>query len=108
MALDYTKKQKAEIRRLNGLAWERELATALDELRRELDLLKDREMSAFDLADSVHHFHDHTARNLYKCYSDGRNFFAVPSAIVRGIIQRSEVSSEVLELLEPVLRDLSE
>lgn len=84
------------------------MAAAFDELRRELDLLKDREISAFDLADSVHHFHDYTARDLYKRYSDGRNSFAVPSAIVRGIIQRSEVSTELLELLEPVLKDLSE
>lgn len=108
MARDFTKKQKAEIRRLNDLAWERELAAALDELRREFDALKLGEISPFDLSDRVHHFHDHTARDLYKCYADGRNFFAVPSAIVRGIIDRSEVSPEVLELLEPTMKDLSE
>lgn len=106
MPRDFTKRQKAEIRRLNDLAWERELSAALENLRREFDALKSGQISAFEMSDKVHQFHQHTARELYKCYGDGRNPFAVPGAIGRGVVQRAEVSPEVLELLEPTIKAL--
>lgn len=108
MPRNFTKKQKAEVRRLNGLAWERELSVALDHLHRDFDALKSGDISAFDMSDRIHRFHDYTARDLYKCYTYGDSYFAVPSAIARGIIDRSEVSSELLKLLEPTIKDLSE
>lgn len=108
MSRDFTKKQKAEIRRLMGLAWERELTAALEELRGKFDAFKAGDLDPFDLSDTIHDFHDHTARDLYKRYAYGSNFFAVPSAISREVIKRSEVSPELLALLEPTIKHLEE
>lgn len=108
MARHFTKKQKAELRHLNGLAWERELSSALTDLRREFERFTAGELSPFDLSDKIHEFHDHTGRDLYKRYAYGTNIFAVPSAISRGIIKRSEVTPELLELLEPTIKRLED
>ncbi len=107
MPRDFSKKQKAELRRLNDLAWERELSSALTALRREFERFESGELNPFDLSDKIHEFHDHTARDLYKRYVD-TNPFAVPSAISRGIIERSEVTPALLELLEPTIKHLEE
>lgn len=108
MPRDFTKKQKAELRRLNDLAWERELSSTLADLRREFERFMAGELSPFDLSDKIHEFHDHTARDLYKQYAYATNVFAVPGAISRGVIKRSEVTPELLELLEPTIKRLEE
>ena len=108
MSRDFSKKQRAELKRLNGLAWERELATALDELFAQFGKWRSETISEFDLSDKLHEFHDHTARDLYKRYAFGDNFFAVPGAIARGIIRESEVSAALLEKLDSTTRQLQE
>ncbi len=108
MSRNFSKKQRAELKRLNGLAWERELATALDELFAQFGKWRCETISEFDLSDKLHEFHDHTARDLYKRYAYGDNFFAVPAAIARGIIRESEVSAALLEKLDSTTRQLQE
>jgi len=93
-----TKKQKQEMRALQALAWERELEQELTNLEEQFRRWRNGTIGAFDLSDRIHHFHNYEARDLYKYYSD-RNPFAVPGAIVKGIISESEVSSQLLEAI---------
>ena len=94
-----TKKQKQEMRALQALAWERELEQELTNLEEQFRRWRNGTIGAFDLSDRIHQFHDHEARDLYKYYSDWDNPFAVPGAIVKGIISESELSRQSLEAI---------
>jgi len=87
------------MRALQALAWERELEKELTKLEDQFRSWRGGTIGAFDLSDRIHLFHDHEARDLYKCYSDRNNPFAVPVAIVKGIISESEVSRQLLEAI---------
>ena len=95
MAVEWSKKQRRELRELQGIAWERELATALEVLRGDFDAWARGEISAFDLSDRIHEFHDGKSRELFNRYSDSSNEFAILRAIASGIIAESELSDEL-------------
>ena len=99
MSRDFTKKQKAEIRKLQGLAWKRELEEELGSLESNFEAWRNSEIDAFDLSDLIHKFHDGESRQLYKYYTYRNSPYAVPSAIAKSIISESEVSKELLDII---------
>ena len=76
-----TKKQKAELRRLAGLAHERELSEALTNLESEFGRWRIGEISVFELNDRIHEFHHGLSRDLYKLYDPRDAEIVVPGAI---------------------------
>ena len=96
------------MRALQGLAWERELEQQLANLEEQFRRWRSGTIGVFDLSDRIHQFHDHEARDLYKYYSYRNNYFAVPGAVVKGIITESEVSSQLLEAISPDIQHLRE
>lgn len=92
----FSKAMRAEIRKLQNIAWERELAAALSELQLEFDAWRAGKIDVFDLADLIHKFHDGRNRELYKIYTYPNSPYAVPAAIAKGIISESEVSNELM------------
>ncbi len=60
----FTKSERKELRRLAGLAYERELAKALEALEESFGQWRKKKISAFELSDCIHKFHNGTARNL--------------------------------------------
>lgn len=93
----WTKKQRRELRELQGLAWERELGGALQDLRRDFESWERGEISAFELSDRMHKFHNGRSRELYNLYSSSLDHFFIDHAIVRGVIDESELSDELRE-----------
>jgi hypothetical protein len=65
-ARPFTKAQRREVRRLTGLAHERELSTAAGRLQSEFDRWRRGEIDVFILNECIHKFHDGTSRELYK------------------------------------------
>ncbi len=99
MAPELSKKQRAEIRVLQGLAWENELAEALRALHGDFDAWQRGEISVFDLSDQIHEFHNGKARQLYNFYTQSLNEAAVARAIVEGKIAETELSKGLLSVL---------
>ena len=93
----WTKKQRRELRELQGLAWERELEGALRELRGDFESWEKGEVSAFELSDRIHKFHNGRSRELYNMYSGSLDYFLIGHVIVRGVIDENELSDDLRE-----------
>ena len=89
--MNYTKSEKKNLRELAALAYERELAKALEELYKNFSQWKKGKVHAFDLQDYIHKFHDGISRELWNTYATGHNDFAVIQAVARGIILKKEI-----------------
>ena len=94
-----TKKQKAELRRLAGLAHERELSEAISSLESEFGRWRRGEISVFELNDRIHRFHHGESRDLYTLYDPRHAEIVVPGAIARGTLQEEEVDPVLLKNL---------
>ena len=63
---ELTQKQRKHIREMTGVAYEREMAAALDTLLAAFQKWKQGGMSLFKLDEEIHQYHNGTARELYK------------------------------------------
>jgi hypothetical protein len=84
--LKITKSERAHLRGLAEEAWNDELRDALTELYEEFGKWADDGLSAFELADKIHEFHDGISRELYKRYSLDPEV-AVSRAVALGIVE---------------------
>ncbi|TDO92001.1 hypothetical protein DFR79_10827 [Halanaerobium saccharolyticum] len=98
---DFSKKTKKEIRRLAGLAHERELEKALADLNLKFKQWEKKELDPFELDDEIHKFHNKISREIFKKYnsSDMKDHY-VAIAIANGIIDKDEVAPEAYHELE--------
>lgn len=95
----FTKLERKELRRLSGLAYERELARALESLEERFGEWRKNKITAFDLESFIHKFHNGIARKLWSFYTSGDSELAVAQAINKGIILKTEISAGILEKL---------
>jgi hypothetical protein len=105
----YSKKTKKEIRRLAGLAHERELKKALSDLNVKFKQWEKQELDPFELDDEIHHFHNKISREIFKKYNSYNmedHFVAV--AIVDGIIDKSEVAPKAYQELELLIERIKD
>lgn len=89
-----------EIRRLNGLLYERALSDELNQLAEAFDEWRSEGGSPFDLADRIHTFHQGPNQELYKEYVLGDAEANVAAAIARGTLKPKEVPKAVSKELE--------
>jgi len=97
----WTKRQRRELRELQGLAWERELSAVLDDLRRDFRAWEKGDISPFELNDRIHRFHNGRSRELFNTYSGSLDMFWLESVVARGVIEESEVSEDLLAVYRP-------
>jgi hypothetical protein len=90
---------KRALRELAATAYSVELGRALDALHGEFDRWRRGEITAFDLSEAIHQFHQGGARELYARYVTGHARMAVAYAVAQGVLDRSKVAPEVLEHL---------
>jgi hypothetical protein len=100
---EITKAQKREIRRIAGLAHDRELATALTALENQFARWRSGEIGPHDLNGAIHAFHQGPSRQLWSRYTDGYAELAVVFALQNGIVAEHEIGSDLLEILKPRL-----
>jgi hypothetical protein len=101
---DLTKAQKRELRRITGLAYERELTAALATLEEQFHRWRSGHIGPHDLSDAIHTFHQGPSRSLWSRYNDGHGYLAAIAAVARGIVGKQEVAAELLEVLRPRLQ----
>jgi hypothetical protein len=97
----WTKKQRRELRELQGLAWERELSAALEDLEGDLCSWRKGHISPFELNDRIHRFHNGRSRELFNTYSGSLDTFWLEAVVARGVIEESEVSEDLLAVYRP-------
>ncbi len=102
-ARDLTKGQRRELRRIAGLAHERELGSALTAVEEQFRRWRSGEIGPHDLNDAIHRFHQGPSRQLWLQYQDGPVEFAAVHAVQRGVVAADELAPEVLEILKPRL-----
>ena len=99
----FTKAERHEIRRLAGVAHERELSKAAADLQSVFEQWRNGKLDVFALNEQIHRFHDGISRDLYKRYAMGEAHWSVASGIARGILKESEVLPALLENLRGLI-----
>ena len=101
--MDITKKEKALLRQLVREAWETELGVELEKLFEDFGRWADHGMSAFDLSDKIHAFHNGVSRELYGYYVNSNLATAVSRAIAIGVLSEDALEETLLEKLAPLI-----
>jgi hypothetical protein len=101
--MDITKKEKALLRQLAHEAWKTELDAELEKLFKDFGRWADKGMSAFDLSDKIHEFHNGVSRELYVRYSNPSLAAAVSRAVAIGVLSEDALGETLLEKLLPLI-----
>src|ERR1051325_60984 len=96
-----TDMEKKELRRLAVLSRERELAMMLGQLEDILKMWRQGEMSASDMDERVADYHETVTRTA-ALYDKLPGKLSAARALAWKILERSEISSELLAALEPL------
>jgi len=97
---DYAKNIKRNMRQLAAEAYQRELHRELTKLDGFFSAWKDGKISSIELSNHIYEIEKLFLQELHKKYNQGKADFHVAYAIVTGILDRSEVPEEILEVLE--------
>ncbi|HEY3780223.1 MAG TPA: hypothetical protein VGL56_04010 [Fimbriimonadaceae bacterium] len=85
-------------------AYERSLDKELHNLDTHFTSWKAGQINAFELTDLIHNFHQGPARKLFNTFTTrGMNEIMVAGFMTQGIINESDVSSELLDFLAPYI-----
>ena len=69
MAGNHEKARRRQLRKLKGMAHERELGAALGKLHEQFVEWRSGRLNPFELNDRIHRFHQETARDIWRIYS---------------------------------------
>lgn len=100
---NYSKAIKRQISELSGQAHDEELRRALLPLAQAFDEWKLGKRDSGELTRMIHSFDHGPQRELYNRYNGGMQDLMVSAAIVSGILDRNQVSPEVLAALADVM-----
>jgi hypothetical protein len=93
---DIPKSLKRLVREWAGVAHERDLRTALNELRIHFDRMERGEISPFELNDLLHRYHQGKSREIWKRYHTNHREPVVAGAIANGVLRREELPRALL------------
>jgi hypothetical protein len=97
----FTKRERAQLRQLAGVAWEAELESELEKLFEDFLKWADDGMDAFDLSEKIHNFHNGISRELYGRYTALDPEMTVPRAVALGVVGEMELGEALLQELSP-------
>jgi hypothetical protein len=99
MALGYRMKSQSLIRKYAAIAHDRELSAALHELRGQFERWEQGTISAAELNDLIHEFHQVRSRDIWAKYATNHLKPALAIAVANGILRRDELPAELLQYL---------
>lgn len=94
-----TKRVKRLVREHASIAQERELSLALRDLDVQFERWRNGEISAAELNDAIHRFHDGASREVWRKYSTNRPEAALGFAVATGILRNEDLPAELLQHL---------
>ena len=97
---EFSKTERAELRRLASEAYERELGIHLAELDKSFSEWRNGTLSSSDLSQKIHEFHQHAARDVWSMYQMPHEAILVTRAIELGILREDEVPVTLREKLK--------
>ena len=106
MQNSYPKQMRKTLRELAALAYERELGNHLAELRTGFSEWVEHKISAHELSDRIHQFHDGPSRDLFSVNQKFKPDFLVSRAIALGVLTENEVPSDIREALSTQIESL--
>lgn len=98
-----TKANRKRLRELSAVAHVRELGAELAKVEEDFARWRSGEIDPFELSDRIHRFHDGASRDVSVTYRDSRPYQAVARAVAYRILERSEIPSDLLAALEPLI-----
>ena len=101
-----SKQERALLRNLAGEAYEQELEEALTDLYDKFSVWGGKGMSAFDLSELIHEFHDGVSRTLYKTYVLGSPEMSVALGITRQLIDPDQLGEKLLMTISPIVESI--
>ena len=103
MTIMITKREKHLLRRLVEEAWEAELNAELEQLFEHFCQWAERGMSAFELSDEIHAFHNGVSRELFSRYTRVDPVMAVSRAVAAGVLSEDGIDDELFGKLVPLV-----
>ena len=97
------KRIKKLIREYAAIAHDRELGRALQELHADFDRWEQSDISALQLNEQIHEFHQGPSRKIWVKYSTHGREAGLAAAIVAGVIPKEEVPDDLLQHLERLI-----
>jgi hypothetical protein len=94
---DTPKRLKRLVREWAGVAHDRELSKALLDLRAHFEAWQRAEISAADLNDLIHQFHQGGSREIWKKYATNHLEPAIGLAVATGILRQEELPPDLLQ-----------
>jgi hypothetical protein len=99
---------KALLRQAAGIAHDRELSAALRDLRTEFDRWQRGDITADELNDRIHRFHDGMSREIWRRYATNHLEPVVAVAVATAVLNREELSKELLDHLAGLITSYEE
>ena len=95
----FTKVEQRELRQLAEAAYEAEAHGYLKSLAAEFAMWSKGEMLSSDLLTSIHHFHEHENRQLWKTYQGLDDAWVVARGLDMGLLKETEITPTLLAKL---------
>lgn len=98
-----TKSQKKHLQNLAAKAHEIAMKKALNELRLQFNKWEQGEIDPWELNESIHKYHDGTARDIWKIYNSSDPTIPIAISIKKGIIKLEDVREDCRVFFERFL-----
>lgn len=103
MNQEHPKQIKRQIRELKAQAHENELALELAKLAGHFDAWRAGKISAGELTDLIHKYHNGPARELWSFYNSGQDDLVVAAAVAKDILRDADVPDDVRQHIQPLI-----
>jgi hypothetical protein len=98
---EYPKRIRKALRELKMEAHEREIAEHLEKLWLKFQEWREGKIGAGELSVLIHEYDTGPSRKMFSFYNDLDPDLCVASAVAEGRIKPEEISSEVLQAIQP-------
>jgi hypothetical protein len=102
-AAEPSKRINRLLRELAGRAHQEALGRELSKLHESFHAWQSGKLSAFDLNEEIHRFHDGPSRQLYVHYTSKLYELIVARAVIQGLLSESALPEEIRLHLAPAL-----
>ena len=92
-----SKSLSKELRRHADRAWNAEMGAALGALAAKFDEWRAGSLSCADLDSAIHAYHDGTARDIWRRFSESDRKMPLAHAVAAGFIDENSLPTEVQE-----------
>lgn len=99
---DFSKRERAELRRLAADVYEWELRGELEVLDKSFSDWRRGKLLSSELSDAIHEFHQHAARDIWSMYQTLKDPELVARGIALGAISDDALSAELRDKIKPL------